>query len=158
MLYSLLENCPDAGTDDIMLYARPGAWADIVLESVPSEENSGLLVIDGVRLLIYYDRIERLSSLSTLQVLTEPPEVLPYFRVSSQDNWGRQDGVGAFYRTYYEGSPVAVEAPEQFGRYVFSTWTDGKGTDVTQGSRLLSFGSLRSNEKRIAQYVLVEGE
>jgi hypothetical protein len=158
MLYSLLENCRQAGAGDIMLYARPGAWADIVLEKVPHQENSGLLVIDRVRLLIYYDRIVRPSSLSTLQVLTEPREVLPYFMVYPEDMWGRQDGVGAFYRTYNTSSSVAVEAPGQTGNYVFLTWTDGRGNDVTQGNRLLSFDNLDDDEKRIAQYALANRE
>ena len=155
MLYSLLENCRQAGTGDIMLYARPGAWADIVLENVPHQENSGLLVIDRVRLLIYYDHIIRPGQYSTLQVLTEPREILPYFMVYPEDMWGRQDGVGAFYRTYSTGSSVAVEAPAQTGNYVFLTWTEGKGNDVTQGNRLLSFDNLDDNQKRIAQYVPV---
>jgi len=161
LLYSLL-NDHQAGNRDITLYARPGAWADLVLRSVPQRGNSGVLVIKRVRLIIHYDRVLRSNYLTTLQVLTEPAEVLPYFMVSSEDIYGRQDGVGAFCRTYTKGSSVAVEAPERFGNYVFMTWTwiDEKGTEKTQEDRHLSITSLGADEKLTAnyQYVPVEGQ
>jgi hypothetical protein len=155
MLFSLLQNCAQAGTGDIMLYARPGAWADVVIENVPYEENSGHLVIDAVRLLIDYDFIIRPSYFSTLQILTEPQEVLPYFTIDTLDIWDRQAGVGAFYRTYTTGLAISAEAPEYSGNYRFVTWTDGKGDDMTEGDRILSIEPLDDNKKRIAAYEYV---
>ncbi|MBE0535576.1 MAG: right-handed parallel beta-helix repeat-containing protein [Phycisphaerae bacterium] len=151
MLFSLLENCAHAGTGDIMLYARPGAWADIVIKKTPHEENSGDLVIDSIRLLVRYDRIIRPVQYSTLQVVTQPQNLVPYFEVSRKDRWGRQDGVGEFYRTYNTGTAASVTAPLQSGNYAFVKWTDGGGNAVSQNAGLLV--NMDANRKRIAQYV-----
>ncbi|HPD48086.1 MAG TPA: right-handed parallel beta-helix repeat-containing protein [Anaerohalosphaeraceae bacterium] len=150
MLYSLLENCSHAGTGDIMLYARPGAWADIVIRKRPHEENSGDLMVDAVRLLVRYDRILRPVQYSTLQVATQPEELAPYFQVSREDRYGRRDGVGEFCRTYNSGT-VNVTAPLQGGHYTFVKWTDGGGNEVTQNTALSV--TLDTNLKRIAHYV-----
>jgi len=151
MLFSLLENCQQAGTGDIMLYARPGLWAEIVLKKTPHEENRGDLVIDTLRLRIRYDRVLRPSHYSTLQILTEPQDVLPYFQVDGVDRWGRQDGVGEFCRTYNTGPSVTVTAPSQVGRYAFVKWTDGGGNEITPDAGLPVL--LDTNKKRIAHYV-----
>ncbi len=151
MLFSLLSNCQNAGTGDIMLYARPGAWADIVIKKAPHEENSGELVIDSVRLLVRYDRIIRPSQFSTLQIATQPQGLVPYFAVGRVDRWGRRDGVGELYRTYNTGLSTTVAAPVQSGDYSFVKWTDGAGNEVSQSAALSVF--LDSNRKRIAQYV-----
>ena len=150
MLFSLLENCQSARPGDIMLYARPGAWTDIVIKKSPHEENSGNLVIDSVRLLVRYDRILRPGQFRTLQIATQPQRLFPYFEIGPVDRWGRRDGVGELYRTYESGQTVNVTAPFRRGHYEFVLWTDGAGNTITANPQVPVL--LNSNTKRIAQY------
>ncbi|NLH17569.1 MAG: hypothetical protein GX455_13420, partial [Phycisphaerae bacterium] len=150
LLFSLLENCPNAGTGDILLYARPAAWADLILRKIPNEQNSGQLVIDHVRLLIRYDRILRPTQFSALQIVTQPQDLFAYFTVNQPDRYQRQDGVGEFNRTYSTGTTVQATAPLQSGNYAFVKWTDGSGNEVSQNAALSL--KLNANTKRIAQY------
>jgi hypothetical protein len=152
LLYSLLSSAQTStGVDKVMLYARPGAWADITLKKISHEGNQAELVIDTVRLRIHYDYYLRQPAVRTLQVATEPKELYPYVLVNQKDQLNRQDGLGEFCRTYNSGQSVSVTAPLTWGHYTFSKWTDGAGALVTENRDVTV--SLDANRKRIAQYV-----
>lgn len=157
LLWSLLENCQSAGVDDFSLYVRPAAWADIVIQKQPHPANNADMVIDDLMLRVRFDRIERQKN-KTMHIATGPdrpaglPEddLLPYYLVYPQDSWGRQDGIGDFYRTYSVGETVTIEAPATYGNYDFVAWTRLNGDPVDFGTVLEE--DLDVDKVRIARY------
>jgi len=119
--------------EDVLLYSRPAAWADIVLSK---EVNTGTgidIVIDSLRLKVTYDYIEAKpveTGKVKLQVLTSEAGLMPYFVIDKADENGRQDGRGSFLRTYPNGSWVTAEAPTAYGEWQFERWTDRYGKDL----------------------------
>jgi len=96
----------------------------------------------------------------TLHVHTEPAELRPYFIVDTPDESeaGRQDGVGDFYRTYFDNSCVTVTAPARYGDYEFAQWygrDDGRDANdpvlEVDTSEIGNLGGLRY--KAEARYV-----
>lgn len=152
LLYSLLSS-ERTSTDvsNIMLYARPGAWADIMLKKIPRDGTTVQMMIETVRLRVYYDYNLRHPSRRTLQVATEPKGIHPYFQVNQEDVLNRKDGLGEFYRTYASGQSATVTAPLRWGHYEFVKWTDGAGITLTTNPEVGVM--LDSNRKRIAQYI-----
>ncbi|NLW83957.1 MAG: hypothetical protein GXY41_06085 [Phycisphaerae bacterium] len=152
LLYSLLSS-ERTSTDvsNIMLYARPGAWADITLKKIPRDGTTVQMMIETVRLRVYYDYNLRHTSRRTLQVATEPKGIHPYFQVNLEDVLNRKDGLGEFYRTYASGQSATVTAPLRWGHYEFVKWTDGAGITLTASPEVGVM--LDSNRKRIAQYI-----
>jgi hypothetical protein len=120
LLYSLLEKW--GGTGHIMLYTRPAAWADILITNEPGPK--GEIVIDSLRLKLWYDFTYQGPGPKDLHVLTSPADLQPYIVVDTEDISGRQDGRGDFYRRYTIGTSVTLTAPPYYGgdNWMFYRW------------------------------------
>jgi hypothetical protein len=123
LLYSLLdsEGIPTT-SDNLLLYSRPAAWADIVLTKDVYTQGGADIVVDSLRFEVVYDFIQRGSSKAELTVQTSNGELLPYIVLGQEDRNGRQDGQGVFYRSFTQGNNVRLTAPVWYGPWKFDQW------------------------------------
>ncbi len=114
---------------DMLIYSRPGAWADIVITKEDEKEGPCRLDIQTMWLKLEYDYYGKYSALHTLRVATEPKELTPHFLVDAGDLNSRRDGKGDFYRIYDWDltSAINVTAPATYGHYRFDKWTNRLG-------------------------------
>jgi hypothetical protein len=131
LLRSLLS--PTA-SQDMLLYSRPGAWADIVLTKNVNTENNVDIVLDSVRLKVNYDFTRRPAGQATLKIGPSVAGFMPYFTLNRTDLDTRQDGRGTVYRSFGTSGTVTVEAQPVYGAYLFQKWTDGYGGDLPGGA------------------------
>ncbi len=141
---------------DMQLYSRPSAWANLNFRKEVNSDNGTDVVIDSLRLKLTYDFMRKVSQRSTLEVLVSQDGSTPYFTVDTRDINNRQDGRGAFRRIYPMGQTVAVQAQPRYGRWRFQKWTDRHGYDIsgqdpTDPTRLSVF--LYDDNVVMAQYV-----
>jgi hypothetical protein len=126
LLYSLLGNLDKE--DDIMIYSRPGAWADIRISKNNVTSGNTQMVIDTLILELQYDFSQRPTQNRNLDVYTADVDgnltLTPYIDVSRTDKNGRANGRSVMYRTYNRDSQVALTAPAEYGRYRFVNWTN----------------------------------
>ena len=118
--------------EQLLIYSRPAAWADITLTKDVNTQMGIEMVIDSLRLEVTYDFTPKDSDKVKLQVLVSEDGLMPYFIVDTEDLNGRQDGRGNFHRTYYKNpnDMVTVKAPAAYGIWQFEKWTDRFGNDL----------------------------
>jgi hypothetical protein len=151
LLRSLL---PALDSDELLLYARPSAWADLKIWRAGNNggttfgrgDGNAPITLTHVTLHVEFDRSERVSApqrrfVEVLAARTtdktaptlddEDDRMKPAFTVSGRDRNGRQNAVGRFVRIYNAGSPAAVQvtAPVIYGDKVFWKWREN-GFDV----------------------------
>ena len=128
LLRSLLESDM---AEDMMLYSRPSAWANLAFRKEVNSDNGVDIVIDSLRLKLTYDFMRKASDPVQLEVLVSQNGATPYVIVDRKDMNERQDGRGAFRRVYPRGQTVSLAAQEQYGRWKFAKWTDRYGYDIS---------------------------
>lgn len=151
LLRSLL---PALNSDQLLLYARPSAWADLKIWRAGNNGGTtfGLgdpnapITLTHVTLHVEFDRsvrvpapqrrsVELLAARTTDKAVPtlddEDDRMKPAFTVSSGDRNGRLNAVGRFVRIYNSGSPATVQvtAPAIYGDKVFWKWKEN-GFDV----------------------------
>lgn len=131
---SLLRSVLGIDSNHVMIYSRPSACADIVIRT---DTNPGLcdeLLIGSLRLRIKYDWSQRNATQVVVGVDTSDSTLQPCFEVDTKDLNNRQDGVGAFYRTYqkstYGDRKVTITAPRTWNGWRFKKWTRRNGSDL----------------------------
>ncbi|MDY6833776.1 MAG: PKD domain-containing protein [Chloroflexota bacterium] len=129
---SLLRSLIVSKDQELLLYSRPAAWADITLTKKVNTDNGVDLVIDSLRMEVIYDFTASVSSKVTVQVGVSEEGMLPQLKVDKKDMNGRQDGMGPLRRTYDKklNDTVTIEAPTEYGMWRFQRWTDLYGNDV----------------------------
>lgn len=145
LLFSLLDGLSILTPENLVLYSRPAAWADIEITKVDKSSNGIKMVIDTLRLKVTYDFRQIPNSLVTLEVATTD-EMKPYICVSLADKNNRKDGWGSFFRSYFKNanSTVQLIAPEGYGAWEFVNWTDRFGNELSSETELLvSLGNSR---------------
>ncbi|MEQ8820130.1 MAG: hypothetical protein RLY93_07770 [Sumerlaeia bacterium] len=132
---SLLGTLLDLQGEELLLYSRPGANAEILItKTFTAGANPGTastMNIDRLRLRLSYDYSPAPTNYQRLQIVTQNPAVLPYFELSRDDEANRRDARGAFDRLYPTGSSVTVRAPSKFGRFNFGGWKDAAGRPLS---------------------------
>jgi len=141
--------------NDIQLYSRPAAWADIDIQSKVNADNNSALKIRTLVLEVTYEYQSRNSGLTSLKVLPPANDFAPYIILNTQDKNERQDGLGSFYRTYSTGNTVTLKAPQTYGEWNFDKWTDSSGT--TLGTNQLLTVSLSSDKVIRPNYIRASG-
>jgi parallel beta-helix repeat protein len=132
-IISLLRSLITLPDEEILIYSRPAAWADITLTKDVNTQTGIDMVIDSLRLEAIYDFTPTKDSDKVkLQVLVSEDGLLPYFIADTKDLNSRQDGRGNFHRTYYKNpsDKVTVKAPASYGVWQFEKWTDRYGNDL----------------------------
>ena len=140
--------------NDMMLYSRPAAWADISIHREINAEPGVEITIEDLRIKIGYDFSYASFGGNTLRVATAPlyANLQPYVVIDREDINGRSDGRGEFYRAY-EGLPeLTLEAQAVYGRWKFSQWTDRAGQSFGKTPRVKI--KLDVDQELFATYVL----
>ena len=154
LLYSLLDKLGQ--TKDIMIYSRPGAWADIHILKNNIVSGNTKMVIDDLTFELQLDFVQRPVNNRNLDVYAGDVDnshlaLSPYIEISRADRGGRANGRGALYRTYTTNTSVNLEAPKEYGRYKFMNWTDQYGgtvsTNVKVSANMNSDVVLKANYK-----------
>ncbi len=157
LLYSLLSRAGiSTTTDNLLLYSRPAAWADITISRELNTSNGIDIVLDELRLEVTCDYTDKPSHLVTLHVQASDEELMPLFIIGQADVQGLGDGRGSFYRTYQRNSPVTIKAPARYGTLKFTGWTDRYGNSISTDQTLLL--SLSSDREIRAEYAQDTGQ
>lgn len=124
LLYSLL---PDLYKGEIMIYSRPGAWADLYISKYDNVSPHTKLVIDELAFMLNLDYSQRPKDNRNLDVtagdIDDPGASLtPLITTSRADKSNRSGGRGTLYRTYDSNATLELEAPARYGRYQFVNW------------------------------------
>lgn len=123
---SMLKSLIDITDDEMLLYSRPAAWADIVITKNDNPMNDIEMPLESLAFEITYDFSRKLD-LSELQVKVSDSGLEPYFIVDTADVNDRQDARGPFRRNYHYGTTVTVTAPQEHAGWAFTGWTDHRG-------------------------------
>ena len=133
LLYSLLEKLQQANnqgqTNNIMIYSRPSAWADIRISKNNVVSGNTKMIIDELIFELQYDFVQRPTANRNLDIYAKDIDgsnitLSPYIEVSQADKSGRANGRAIMYRTYNSNTDVTLTAPKEYGRYQFVNWTD----------------------------------
>ena len=122
--------------DDILLYSRPAAWADISLTMNHQTNSNDTFRLDSLVIEVKYDYLPKPSNMVNVQLNTNNKWFAPTFDLSLMDNNGNKAGSGDVHRSYNTSTSnfVKATAPMTYGRYKFSKWTDQNGYNVAYGS------------------------
>jgi len=125
-------------TEDLLLYSRPAARADLAVKRQINARPGADMAITRMRIELVYDFTRKDDTLKTLKFVEAAGGIRPPVLVSPSDLNGRSNGEGAFERSYNIGTAVSVEVPEVYGHYRFSGWegsgfsdTDSPSTTIT---------------------------
>lgn len=155
LLKSLLEGLDRFSDENLTLYSRPAAWADIVINKTDVTDNGVKMVLDRVQCRVTY-HFQRLSTdYVSLEVRTNG-ELEPYIEVSESDVNERQDGWGDFSRSYFKNpsSRLSVKAPITYGTWEFENWTDFFGNVVSTENEIQV--DLAANRMLQANYIQIQ--
>lgn len=134
LLISLLTDKKLPNTnEDILMYSRPSASADLILSSTYLNNNGkGNLAIKGLKILIEYDFNTKPNNISYLDILTEPNWIVPNYNVNKSDQNGMKNGQGDMTRTYVTSSTnlVNLTVEKKIGGYRFERWLNQGGYPV----------------------------
>ncbi|BET65708.1 hypothetical protein ASA1KI_06260 [Opitutales bacterium ASA1] len=114
-------------TDDLLLYSRPAADADLTITKDVASLRGADVRITSMRIELVYDFTRISDALRTLRIRTDADAVKPLVKVGTTDRNGRKDGEGDFLRTYNIGAVVPLSAPAAVGQFRFERW---EGTGV----------------------------
>ncbi|MBT4500362.1 MAG: T9SS type A sorting domain-containing protein, partial [Gemmatimonadetes bacterium] len=133
LLTSLLERRGLPTTSDkLLLYSRPGAWADITITKEVVTASGADMQLDSLRLEVQYDYERGKRNLTELRIHALN-DLRPRVKIDAPDLNQRQDGTLApvLYRIYSQGQKVTLTAPENLGRWHFEEWINRAGGSLT---------------------------
>ncbi|RKX31488.1 MAG: hypothetical protein DRP71_13360 [Verrucomicrobia bacterium] len=150
LLKSLLSTGSSSpSTEDLLLYSRPAAKADLLMTKQTNSRFGADLTITGMRIELIYDFSRKNEQIKTLQVVGDPEGAQPLVKLSKGDLNERQNGEGTFDRSFDIGSTVVLEVPEKIGQYVFDGW---KGAGVTDPDSPVTTVIMNNNTEVQPQY------
>lgn len=157
LLASILDDRNILNNENLLLYSRPGAWADIKLSKGERIHGNAKVVIEKARFRLVYDFQALPRDLTTVEVHTNN-ELLPYIKLDAADRFFRQDGWGTFRRSYYRtnNGKLNLDAPEQYGAWEFEAWEDFRGNIISEEPQVEV--SLASDQMLHAKYKLIQPE
>jgi len=160
--------------NQIMLFSRPSAWADIELRKLVNTTTNTKFVIDNLTLFIDYDFNQNLSK-SVVEIRVgeiglsknrsndeTANQVMSLVDISKKDLGDRTDGRGFILRSYQKNNTQTVNltAEQEFGSYQFDSWSvyGKEGMDVAPDVYRSSQISLNLGQSRRAflNYIYVE--
>jgi hypothetical protein len=133
----LLQQQPVPFTN-LVFYSQPAADAEILLTKDVSSDNGTDFVIDDLLFEIQYDFTPTSSNLRELNVRVSD-KLQPVIAVSQSDINSRQDGLGDFSRVYPSFTLVTLQAPFNYGQYVFERWLVNNQAQTTQSPAVAVF-------------------
>ena len=118
-LLTVLLNQPT--TNNLLLFAYPGADADVVIYKEVQTDNGIDLALDSLVLEVTYEFAAANSARPPLDVVVDDG-LQPIIAVSQTDLNGRSNGQGSFHRVYPSGAIVTLQAPATYGARPFDRW------------------------------------
>ncbi len=157
------------GTQDaenIMVFSRPAAWAELELTKETNTDNGVDIIIDDVVFTLTYDYLEAPEDKAILDVrpiaVGADAKLRPVMKLDTADLNARRDGLGAVRRSYTRGAQVSVTAPAAYGRWVFDGWAASDDALVAGGAGALANRTislvLDKNASVYAYYVRADEE
>ena len=131
LLHFLLDS-QGRSTENMVMYSRPAAWADILITKESVTGTGADMIIDALRLEVEYDYFEKRNDLVELTV-DVAGDLMPTILLDTPakdlqvDVNGRGDGRGDFVRVFNPSETVKLEAPAMFGTWIFDHWEDATG-------------------------------
>jgi hypothetical protein len=154
---SLIASLLEGEVDDVLIYSRPGAWADL---RIINETRNRDISIDALTLAIEYDFFLKPGGVAEIEVRSstesDEPLVAPMV-VAAADRNSRRDGRGSFQRFYRNGELVSIAAPAAYGIYAFKEWVDVNSGRALSSERLLSLRLAEGVTQALAVYTLDGG-
>jgi hypothetical protein len=152
LLRSLLRSDIAQSDDNIMLYSRPAAWADIVITKSDKVQSGAKGVIDSIRFELQYDYTPKPTEFVALEVAAPNDYISPEITVGTPDANGRTDGMGFFTRNFSKATTdsITLTAPAKVGYWVFSRWSDGTSIPAAASNANAGMFSSRSMSSSIA--------
>ena len=148
-----IKGIPASG-NNILLYSRPAAWADIVITKSVHPNSTSIMTIDSLVLELQYD-FQRMPNNFVAYNISSTNNLKPLIEINRKDNNNRQNGYGSVSRVYNRSSSqnLIISVPKVMESFVFDRWTDPNGNDLgplplkdTTLSLSLSFGtSVKAN-------------
>jgi pimeloyl-ACP methyl ester carboxylesterase len=130
LLLSLLKIL-NAPTNNLLMYSRPAAWADLLISCEIHSQVNSKLMIEELTFEIEYDFEDVSDNLKRLFILpTDEYALNPEVSINTSDLNGRKDGFGTFVRTYPKNSSITISAPEAIGDFLFESWVDRFGNPI----------------------------
>ncbi len=123
---SLLGSLIGNDNPNLLLYSRPGAWADLTLTS--ESTGSAITRITSMKVVVKYDFTNQPFNLKTLKLIKGLDGIESFIKLQQIDKTGRHDGRGEFLRSFVHGEDVTLEAPEKVGNYQFERWIGSKNS------------------------------
>ncbi|HEY5915455.1 MAG TPA: LamG-like jellyroll fold domain-containing protein [Verrucomicrobiae bacterium] len=108
-------------TNNLLLFAYPGADADIVIHKEVQTDNNIDLALDSLVIEVEYEFAAANSARPPLDVVVSDG-LQPIIALSQADLNGRRDGQGSFHRIYPSGATVTLQAPATYGARPFQRW------------------------------------
>lgn len=146
LLSSLFEDT--SGANQVDLFARPAAWADIKLSMNHTTDGTSIVSLDSLFIDVQYDFQYKPANIINVELNTSNKWFAPTFAISKTDKYNRKNGIGNVYRAYTQSTAnsnsVSVTTPVKYGRFNFTNWatrtglalTNGNGIDISGGNTL----------------------
>jgi hypothetical protein len=119
-------------TEDLLLYSRPAARADLAVKCQINAHPGANMKITRMRVELVYDFTRKDETIKALRFVETADGIRPPILVTPSDLNGRAHGEGAFERSYDIGTQVSVEVPEVYGHYRFAGWEGSGFSDSSQ--------------------------
>jgi hypothetical protein len=136
-------------TNDLLLYSRPAAWADLKVSMDHFTNGNSLVNVDSVFIEVFYDYLPKPLPLVNVEINSNKKWFTPLFNFSNADRYNRMQGAGDVHRSFSKspGNFISVKAPLVYGRYKFDGWADRNGNDLiitnkdvdTSGGNIIKF-------------------
>jgi len=130
-------------TDDLLLYSRPAADADLTIFKDVNARGGAGFTITSMRIELTYDFTRMSDQIRTLKVAGATDGPQPRVAFGAADRNGRTAGEGSFTRAFDIGTTVAITADEQIGQYRFDHWEGAGIVDPTSAATTVSMSASR---------------
>jgi len=111
---SLLSSLVEGGSDDLMQFSRPSAWADLYFNMDADNKPLQKLIL---KVTFDYTNPEANNSYAPVSFLSEPAELSPTILPMQKDINGRQFGIGEIFRFYNLSDSVSFKIASSFGEW-----------------------------------------
>ena len=125
----------NASSDQLLMFSRPSAWADINMTMDHHYDFTNITKLDSVTIQVSYEYRNKPTDVNpyvNVVIGAANKWFAPTFDINTTDLNNKKSGIGDIHRKYnlQAGSYVTVTAPPTYGRYVFDKWTDRSGTNL----------------------------
>lgn len=119
---SSLINALVPGSQNLLIYSRPAARADLLISIDSSANPESIVFLNSATIEVQYDFTQRDQNLKFLRFQNGENGLNSLVKIDVADRNEREDGLGDFERVYDLNTNVTVEAPATIGDLKFVRW------------------------------------